>query len=69
MRYVHKQMLHFIHNLQMQYQSMSIVVYFSVELDLSSWMMCSVMGMNQTLMIALAIELVSTTVVTRKMQE
>ena len=48
---------------------MSIVVYFVVELDLSSWMMCSVMGMNQTLIIAITIELVSTTVFTLKTLE
>ena len=40
-----------------------------VELELSSWIMWTAEEMRQTLMIALTMELVSTTVVTVKMLE
>ena len=59
----------FIHNLQMQRRSMLVVTSLVLELDLFSWIMWAAEGMRQILMIALTMDLVSTTVVTVKMLE
>ena len=48
---------------------MLVVASLVLELDLFSWIMWAVEGMRQILMIALTMDLVSTTVVTVKMQE
>ena len=48
---------------------MSVETSVFVDLNLSSWMMWAAEGMRQTLLIALTMELASTTVVTVEMQE
>ena len=53
----------------MQYQSLLVAVSLVMELDLSSWIMWAAQETRQTLIIALTLELVSTTVFMVKMQE
>ena len=57
-----------LHNLQMLEQSLMKTTEASLPLEISSWIMWAAEEMKQTSLIAHTMELVSTTVITGKMQ-